>query len=109
MVSENNMTIEEMKKIRDDYTAQIEAMEKREKEAKEKKLAAEKTARKEHIDNSFKELVNEIITYKNDYGRYDLADDVIDNLLNAMFNNNTNKCECTSASNPLYWMHNFLF
>lgn len=109
MVSENNMTIEEMEKLVADYTAQIETMKKKEKEDKEKKLAAEKTARKEHIDNSFKELINEIIAYKNDYGRYDLADDVIDNLLSAMFNNNTNKCECTSASNPLYWMHNFLF
>ena len=109
MLSENNMTIEEMEKLVADYTAQIETRKKREKEEKEKKLAAEKTVRKEHIDNSFKELINEIIAYKNDYGRYDLADDVIDNLLNAMFNNNTNKCECTSASNPLYWMHNFLF
>ena len=109
MVSENNMTIEEMEKLVADYTAQIETRKKREKEEKEKKLAAEKTVRKEHIDNSFKELINEIIAYKNDYGRYDLADDVIDNLLNAMFNNNTNKCECTSVSNPLYWMHNFLF
>ena len=109
MISENNMTIEEMEKLVADYTEQIETRKKKEKEEKEKKLAAEKTVRKEHIDNSFKELINEIIAYKNDYGRYDLADDVIDNLLNAMFNNNTNKCECTSASNPLYWMHNFLF
>lgn len=109
MVSENNMTIEEMKKIRDEYTAQIEAMEKREKEDKEKKLAAEKKERKEHIDNSFIKLVNEIIAYKNDYGRYDGADDVICDFINAIFNDNTNKCECTSKLNPLYWTHHFLF